>query len=145
MCKDRQQFAHCVQSIRAKYFWLKALTTPSTSSGACCFSHDRNSQFSSLRSRESELYTIASTLGQSMETFQKQSMSEDSVNPPCPMLNGNLCSIYQNRPDICRSYPHLEQPEFTSRLMGVIGNLAICPIAFNAFEELKGTLGWARL
>jgi hypothetical protein len=53
MCKDRQQFAHCLQSIRAKYFWLKAFTTPSISSGACCFSHDRNSQFSSSRSRES--------------------------------------------------------------------------------------------
>src|SRR6266436_3691345 len=53
MCNDRQQFAHCVQSIWAKYFWLKALTTPSISSGACCFSHDRNSQFSSSRSRES--------------------------------------------------------------------------------------------
>src|SRR5258708_7397426 len=53
MCKERQQFAHCVQSIRAKYFWLKALTTPSILSGACCFSHDRNSQFSSSRSRES--------------------------------------------------------------------------------------------
>jgi hypothetical protein len=30
-------------------------------------------------------------------------------------------------------------------LIGVIGNIAICPIAFNAFEELKGTLGWPRL
>src|SRR6266550_6896701 len=24
-CNDRQQFAHCVQSMRAKYFWLKVL------------------------------------------------------------------------------------------------------------------------
>src|SRR5580700_714395 len=52
-CNDRQQFAHCVQSIRAKYFWLKILTRLSMSSGACCFSHERNSQFSSSRSCES--------------------------------------------------------------------------------------------
>jgi hypothetical protein len=26
--------------------------------------------------------------------------------------------------------------------MGVIDNVAICPIAFNAFEELKTKLGW---
>jgi hypothetical protein len=38
------------------------------------------------------------------------------VNPPCPMLDGKLCSIYEN--------------------------VAICPIAFNAFEELKTKLGW---
>jgi len=28
--------------------------------------------------------------------------------------------------------------------MGVIDNVAICPIAFNAFEELKAELGWQR-
>ena len=95
--------------------------------------------------KKSELHTIAKTLGQSMESFQKQSMSDGKVNPPCPMLNGKLCSIYENRPDVCRSYPHLEQPEFTSRLIGVIENIAICPIAFNAFEELKAKLRRPRL
>src|SRR6516225_947616 len=52
-CSDRQQFAHCLQSIRAKYFWLSALTRPSMLSGAFCFSQDRKSQFSSSRSSES--------------------------------------------------------------------------------------------
>jgi Fe-S-cluster containining protein len=94
--------------------------------------------------KKSELHTIAKTLGQSLEAFQKQSMSEGNVNPPCPMLNGKLCSIYENRPDVCRSFPHLEQPEFTSRLIGVIENVAICPIAFNTFEELKTRLAWLR-
>ena len=28
--------------------------------------------------------------------------------------------------------------------LGVIENVAICPIAFNAFEELKAKLGWSR-
>ena len=94
--------------------------------------------------KKSELHAIAKALGQSIEAFEKQSMSEGNVNPPCPMLNGKLCSIYENRPDVCRSFPHLEQPEFTSRLIGVIENVAICPIAFNAFEELKAKLGWTR-
>jgi Fe-S-cluster containining protein len=122
-----------VKALSQKYFAL----IDCTQCANCCRSLH-------IEFEKSELYTIASTLGQSVETFQKQSMSEGSVNPPCPMLNGNLCSIYQNRPDVCRSYPHWEQPEFTSRLIGVIGNIAICPIAFNAFEELKGTLGWPR-
>ena len=91
-----------------------------------------------------DLHVIARTLGQSIEAFQKQSMSDGKVNPPCPMLNGKLCSIYENRPDVCRSFPHLEQPEFVSRLIGVINNVAICPIAFNALEELKAKLAWRR-
>jgi Fe-S-cluster containining protein len=92
--------------------------------------------------KKTELHAIAKTLGQSIEAFQKQYMSEGNVNPPCPMLNGKLCSIYENRPDVCKSFPHLEQPAFTSRLIGVIDNVAVCPIAFNAFEELKVKLAW---
>ena len=94
--------------------------------------------------KKSELHTIAKTLGQSIKTFEQQFMSEDKVNPPCPMLDGKVCSIYDNRPEVCRSYPHLEQPDFIFRLMGVIENVAICPIAFNAFEELKAKLGWPK-
>ncbi len=94
--------------------------------------------------KKSELLTIAKTLGQSIKAFEKQFMSEGKVNPPCPMLDGKLCSIYENRPEVCRSYPHLAKPHFTSRLMGVIDNVAICPIAFNALEELKTKLGWSR-
>lgn len=89
-----------------------------------------------------ELHTIATTLGESIEVFEKRFMSEGQVNPPCPMLKGKLCSIYENRPEACRSYPHVELPGFTSRLMAVIGNLSICPIAFNAFEELKTEFEW---
>ena len=93
--------------------------------------------------KRSDLLNIAKTLGQSMKAFEKQFMSEGKVNPPCPMLDGKLCSIYENRPGVCSSYPHLEKPHFTSRLMGVIDNLSICPIAFNSFEELKTKLGWS--
>jgi uncharacterized protein len=120
-----------VKALSRKYFAL----IDCTQCANCCRSLQMEFQ-------RSELHTIAKTLGQSIEAFEKQSMSEGKVNPPCPMLNGKLCSIYENRPEVCRSYPHLEQPEFASRLMGVIGNLSICPIAFNAFEELKSELAW---
>jgi len=120
-----------VEALSQKYFAL----IDCTQCANCCRS--LQTEF-----HKSELHIIAKTLGQSIEAFEKQFMSEGMVNPPCPMLNGKLCSIYENRPEVCRSYPHLEQPRFTTRLMGVIGNVAICPIAFNAFEELKTKLGW---
>lgn len=122
-----------VQALSQKYFAL----IDCKQCANCCRS--LHAEF-----KKTELLSIAKTLGQSIKAFEKQFMSEGSVNPPCPMLDGNLCSIYENRPEVCRSYPHLEQRHFTSRLMGVIENVAICPIAFNAFEELKTKLGWSR-
>jgi Fe-S-cluster containining protein len=122
-----------VKTLSQKYFAL----IDCTQCANCC----RSLQ---LELKNKELHVIANTLGQSIEAFQKQSMSEGKVNPPCPMLDGKLCSIYENRPDVCRSFPHLEKPEFVFRLMGVINNVAICPIAFNAFEELKAKLAWRR-
>ena len=122
-----------VKTLSQKYFAL----IDCTQCANCCRSLH-------IEFKESELHSIAKTLGKSIEAFQKQRMSEGKVNPPCPMLNGELCSIYENRPDVCRSFPHLEQPGFTTRLMSVIDNVAICPIAFNAFEELKAKLTWPR-
>ena len=69
---------------------------------------------------------------------------EIKVQLPCPMLDGNLCSIYADRPETCRKYPYLEEPGFVSRLVGVINNTFVCPIVFNVFEELKSVLNWAR-
>ena len=122
-----------VKALSQKYFAL----IDCTQCANCCRS--LQAEF-----KKSELHAIAKTLGQSIAAFEKQFMSEGMVNPPCPMLNGKLCSIYENRPEVCRSYPHLEKPAFTTRLMGVIDNVAICPIAFNAFEDLKAKLGWTR-
>jgi len=122
-----------VKALSQKYFAL----IDCTECANCCRS--LQTEF-----KKSELHTIAETLGQSLEAFEKKFMSEGMVNPPCPMLDGKLCSIYENRPEVCRSFPHLEQPQFTCRLIGVIENVAICPIAFNAFEDLKTKLGWTR-
>ena len=108
-----------------------------TKCGNCCRSL-------TIEFKRSELYTIATTLGESIEVFQKKFMTEESVNPPCPMLDGNLCSIYDNRPEVCRSFPHLEQPGFVAKLISVIDRVSVCPIAFNTFEELKAKL-WRRV
>ena len=122
-----------VQALSQKYFAL----IDCTQCANCCRS--LQTEF-----KKSELHTIAKTLGQSIAEFEKHFMSEGMVNPPCPMLDGKVCSIYENRPEVCRSFPHLEKPHFTSRLMGVVDNVAVCPIAFNAYEELKTKLGWTK-
>jgi hypothetical protein len=59
---------------------------------------------------------------------------------PCPFLSDNRCTNYDHRPQDCRSYPHLHKDDFLFRLMGVIGNYAVCPIVFNVYERLKEEL-----
>ena len=59
---------------------------------------------------------------------------------PCPLLSENSCTVYEHRPNDCRSYPHLQKEEFRFRLIQAVQNCSICPIVFNVFELLKDEL-----
>ncbi len=96
-----------------------------------------------LRFTEPELHTIAKSMDQSMDEFKKRFVVE-GIMKPCPALRGNLCSIYEGRPDVCRSYPHLEKPDLIFSLYGFLDNIRICPIAYNVFEELKAKVKWSK-
>jgi Fe-S-cluster containining protein len=96
-----------------------------------------------LEFTEPELHNIAKSMQQSIDEFKKRFVAEGIVKP-CPALKGDLCSIYEGRPDVCRSYPHFEKPGFIFRLFGVLDSVGICPIAFNAFEELKTKVNWSK-
>lgn len=61
-------------------------------------------------------------------------------NLPCSFLKDKKCKIYNDRPEDCRSFPHLHKNDFTSRLWRVIDNYSFCPIVFNVFEKLKTEL-----
>lgn len=92
---------------------------------------------------------FAAILDSPVDEFQKQYTFVDEekdrlLKAPCPVLKSNLCTIYENRPDTCRTFPHLEKSSFLGRLFGVIGSLSVCPIAFNTFEELKAVSKWKK-
>jgi hypothetical protein len=59
---------------------------------------------------------------------------------PCPMLLENRCTVYEFRPEDCRSFPHLHKDEFVFRLIQAVQNCSICPIVFHVFERLKNDL-----
>ena len=59
---------------------------------------------------------------------------------PCCFLKDKKCTIYEDRPDDCRSYPHLHKKHFVNRLIGVIHNYSICPIVYNIVERLKSEI-----
>jgi Fe-S-cluster containining protein len=94
---------------------------------------------------------IARHLGISSEAFKNEYLDFDREEQqylmqriPCPFLQENKCSLYELRPHDCRSFPHLHKNGFTSRLITVIHNYAICPIVFNVFERLKMELAHER-
>lgn len=59
---------------------------------------------------------------------------------PCPFLKQNKCSVYEARPETCRSYPHMESAHMTGRGWHIVENTFICPIVFNTYELLKAHL-----
>ncbi|MEO8395414.1 MAG: YkgJ family cysteine cluster protein [Chloroflexota bacterium] len=54
---------------------------------------------------------------------------------PCPMLRGNLCSIYEHRPHSCRVYPQFT-PDFRYNMEDTLASSAYCPIVYNTLSEL---------
>lgn len=61
---------------------------------------------------------------------------------PCPFLKSNRCSVYEHRPETCRSYPHLEISHMSGRGWHIIENTLVCPIVYNTYEMLKSHFGY---
>lgn len=61
---------------------------------------------------------------------------------PCRFLKDKKCTIYEDRPDDCRSFPHLHKDNFSSRMFQIIANYSTCPIVYNVVEELKERLNF---
>ena len=64
----------------------------------------------------------------------------------CVFLDGNLCSVYDARPDICQRYPHVVRGNgsIASRMWSFVGRAAVCPIVYNSLEAFKAELGFRR-
>jgi Fe-S-cluster containining protein len=62
----------------------------------------------------------------------------------CVFLDGNLCSVYEARPDTCQRFPHLVrgQGSLASRMWQFIDRAGYCPIVYNALEAFKDTLNY---
>jgi len=92
---------------------------------------------------KSDIIRLSGILNLSVEKMREQYIEKDNVGGdviktlPCLFLKDLKCSIYEFRPDDCKSSPHLHKKDIASRLWGVIDNYSICPIVFNVFEELK--------
>lgn len=56
---------------------------------------------------------------------------------PCPFLGeGNLCSIYEERPSDCRRFPYTDEDVIYKRQQLTLKNSGFCPITYYVLERL---------
>ena len=64
----------------------------------------------------------------------------------CVFLDGNLCTVYEDRPHACQDFPHLVRGEgsFISRMWEMPERAVYCPIAYNSLESFKDEVGFKK-
>lgn len=57
---------------------------------------------------------------------------------PCPFLGAdNRCSVYENRPQACREYPHTDRKNMHQILELTSRNTLICPAVNDIVEKIR--------
>ena len=94
-----------------------------------------------------DIRRISGSLGLSVREVRERYLRYDEDGDitfhakPCPFLSDNICTIYESRPDCCRSFPHLHEDGFLYRMDQALKNCPVCPIVFHVCEDLKEKFG----
>ena len=72
-------------------------------------------------------------------TRRKACILRRSDETGCVFLDGKDCTIYDDRPDTCRRFPHMVRGNgsIASRMWQFIDRACYCPIVYNALEAFK--------
>ncbi|HEX4749599.1 MAG TPA: YkgJ family cysteine cluster protein [Bryobacteraceae bacterium] len=64
----------------------------------------------------------------------------------CIFLQGNLCSVYEARPQTCELFPHLVKGNgsLLSRMWHMPDRAVYCPIVYNTLEQFKAESGFSK-
>jgi uncharacterized protein len=96
---------------------------------------------------DNEIARLARLVNISTELFTDQHtehVADENVrmlkDTPCIFLANKKCTVYDARPHDCRSFPHIEEDDFTFRTLQMVENCGICPIIYNVLERLKKEL-----
>jgi uncharacterized protein len=118
---------------------LSEIITPQidcTACGACC-------RKLMINVTPEETILAADHLNISQPEFKEKYIEESLegkmvINTiPCHFLADKKCTIYRERFNECREFPHLHKSNFKGRLFGTLVHYAMCPIIFNVVEALK--------
>jgi len=96
-----------------------------------------------------ELKVLSGIKNMSVNAFKLKYVEKDPYDQKlylkhtsCIFLKDKVCSVYEQRPEPCRSYPNIHKSAFSSRSMVMMENYGICPIVFNVIERLKLELNY---
>jgi Fe-S-cluster containining protein len=99
-----------------------------------------------------DIERLTSFLGVSKEEFLRDSTqrAEDGdlilkrTEAGCVFLQGNLCSVYEARPQNCANFPHLVRGNgsIASRMFQFLDRYGYCPIVYNWMEKVKDDIGF---
>ena len=90
---------------------------------------------------------LATGLRVSTEQFCQQHIEEQSDEDaphvtgtfrqkPCHFLGGNLCTVYEYRPEACRAYPQFT-PDFRWMFEWMLDGARVCPIIYNVLDQIS--------
>jgi Fe-S-cluster containining protein len=95
---------------------------------------------------------LAGFLGMSRQEFLHDStMRSDSgelilkrTQAGCVFLEGNLCTVYEARPQNCANFPHVVRGSgsISSRMWRLVDRAVYCPIVYNWMEKVKQDIGF---
>lgn len=78
--------------------------------------------------------------GDFFEKYLKMDEDKDAVlkQSPCAFLGpDNYCSIYEDRPNACREYPHTNRKKMQQIIDLTFKNTMVCPAVLEMTERLK--------
>ena len=95
---------------------------------------------------------LAKFIGVSEREFAEQFTAHDDAGARifkrnesgCVFLEGNLCSVYEARPQNCANFPHVVRGtgSISSRMWRFLDRAGYCPIIYNWMEKVKEDIGF---
>jgi Fe-S-cluster containining protein len=81
-----------------------------------------------------------------MESGEEGRILKRSEAAGCVFLDGNVCTVYDARPDICQRFPHVVRGagSIASRMWQFVDRACYCPIVYNSLEAFKEELRFRR-
>lgn len=97
--------------------------------------------------KDRDITRLARSLGMKTSKFSDTYLKIDEEGDrifkdlPCPFLaEDNYCTVYEDRPNACRDYPHTDRNKIAKYLGPTLRNYCICPIVYLVIEDLKKTI-----
>jgi Fe-S-cluster containining protein len=99
-----------------------------------------------------DIEKLAKFIGVSEREFRQQFTARDDAGAlilkreesGCVFLKGNLCSVYDARPQNCANFPHVVRGtgSIASRMWRFLDRASYCPIVYNWMEKVKEDIGF---